>query len=48
MIKIDKIKETMFKPIKKLNIKSESLEKYLGATILATGETALVLNPKKL
>lgn len=34
--------------VKKLNIKSESLEKYLGATILATGETALVLNPKKL
>lgn len=34
--------------VKKLNIKSESLEKYLGATVLATGETALVLNPKKL
>ena len=34
--------------VKKLNIKSESLEKYLEATILATGETALVLNPKKL
>lgn len=34
--------------VKKLNIKSESLEKYLGATILSTGDTALVINPKKL
>lgn len=34
--------------VKKLNIKNEKLEKYLGATILATGETALVINPKKL
>lgn len=34
--------------VKKLNIKNEALEKYLGATILSTGETALVINPKKL
>ena len=34
--------------VKKLNIKSEALEKYLGATILSSGETALVINPKKL
>lgn len=34
--------------VKKLNIRSQSLEKYLGATILSTGDTALVLNPKKL
>lgn len=34
--------------VKKLNIKNEILEKYLGATILSSGETALVINPKKL
>ncbi len=34
--------------VKKLNIKNEILEKYLGATILSSGETALVVNPKKL
>jgi len=34
--------------VKKLNIKNEVLEKYLGATILSSGETALVINPKKL
>lgn len=34
--------------VKKLNIKNEILEKYLGASILSTGETALVINPKKL
>ena len=34
--------------VKKLNIKNEALEKYLGATILSSGETALVINPKKL
>lgn len=34
--------------VKKLNIKSEKLEKYLGATILSSGEAALVINPKKL
>ncbi len=34
--------------VKKLNIKGSSVEKYLGATILASGETVLVINPRKL
>ncbi len=34
--------------VKKLNIKGASVEKYLGATILASGETVLVINPRKL
>lgn len=34
--------------IKKINVRGPSVEKYLGATILASGETVLVINPRKL
>lgn len=34
--------------IKKINIKGGAVEKYLGATILANGESVLVVNPRKL
>lgn len=34
--------------IKRINIKGGPLEKYLGATILANGESVLVVNPRKL
>lgn len=34
--------------IKKMNLKGGAVEKYLGATILSSGETVLVINPRKL
>lgn len=34
--------------IKRINIKGGPVEKYLGATILANGESVLVVNPRKL
>lgn len=34
--------------IKKINLKGGAVDKYLGATILSSGETVLVINPRKL